>query len=312
MNIVTAGNYDGVHRGHQSLLRVARAHAERYPGTGVAVITFDPHPADFFNPDPARAITRITTIARKVELLTAYGASRIIVKQFDHAFAAVSGEDFVANVIRNAADARVLVVGPDAAYGKGRSANVAALSASAHRLGFSLDVVPKTVALGETISSSRIRAAIDRGAVDVSAELLGHWHDVEGRVVRGQGRAAGMGFATANLEWPSTAMPKDGVYAVRARILAKGARAEAGDTLFDGIANLGTRPTVAAGRAFEVHLFNFEGNLYDSSLRVAFVRRVRDERKFSGLDALKAQIRTDVLEARAGLEARPREFDRVL
>jgi riboflavin kinase/FMN adenylyltransferase len=296
-SVVTPGNHDGVHLGHRALLSAAREAAARLDARAVA-LTFDPHPAAVLAPD--RAPPLLTTIARRSELLSALGADEVRVVRFDRPFAAQSPEAFVEAVLVRDLSARGVVIGPDFRFGKGRAGDTARLAELGRERGFEVIEVPPVVVEGEPVSSTRVRAALIAGEVETAARLLARPHDVDGTVVRGDSRGRTIGFPTANLDCDPVLLPRDGVYAVVARDLA-------GSEIVHGVANLGVRPTFAAGRSVEVHLLDFERDLYDRRMRVAFVARLRGEQKFSGIEELKAQISRDTVAARDALERADRE-----
>jgi riboflavin kinase/FMN adenylyltransferase len=233
------------------------------------------------------------------------GADDVTILPFDEAFARTSPRTFVENVLVRACHAKTVVVGPDFHFGHQRAGNVETRRALGAEHGFDVVVVPPVVLDGETVSSTRIRRALTEGSVDLATRLLTRVHDVAGKVITGQRRGRTIGFPTANLEIEPTMLPKDGVYAVAGR------RLDAPDAprLF-GVANLGVRPTLGAGRSVETHFFDFDGDLYGAHLRIGFVARLRDEKKFDGLDALVAQIREDAARAREITKAVPEEIVR--
>jgi riboflavin kinase/FMN adenylyltransferase len=292
-SVVTPGNHDGVHLGHRLLLQTAREQA-RGAGHRVVALTFDPHPTQFIAKD--RGVELLTEPTRRRELLLALGADEVIFKRFDAAFAALSPEQFARDVLVHEAGARAVVVGSDFRFGAGRAGDVAALHRLGTQLGFTAIDVAKVQSVGGVVSSSRIRQALSEGDVSTAAHMLGRVHDVTRRVIRGDQRGRTIGVPTANLALEGSLLPRQGVYAVVARVMGDPER-----VLLPGVANLGTRPTVAAGRSFEVHLLDFSRDIYDRELRVGFVARLRDEQKFSGLDALKQQIQLDVAAARQAI-----------
>lgn len=289
MTIVAPGNYDGVHLGHRVLLAAARELAG--DGERVTVLTFDPHPAHMLVPE--RAPLLLTTIARRRELALAAGADALEVARFDAEFAKQSPEEFVQRVLVERLRARGVVVGPDFRFGRERAGDVSTLEGLAAHHGFEVRAVDPVEVDGAVVSSTRIRAVLSEGDVVAAAALLGRVHDVAGEVVEGDRRGRTIGFPTANLDCEAVVLPADGVYSVVARA--------PGGELLRGVANLGVRPTFAAGRSVEAHFFDFDGDLYGASLRVGFVTRLRGERSFDGLDALKAQISADAERARADL-----------
>lgn len=292
--VLAPGNYDGVHRGHQVLIRRAKAHAQTL-GVQTRVLTFDPHPAALLAPE--RAPAALTTPARRTELLRAHGVDAVEVVNFDQAYAAQSPEAFVDRLLRGGM--RGVVVGHDFRFGQRAAGDTALLRAMGQALGFDVFVEDPVVWEGERVSSSAVRAALRDGDVAKAGILQNRYHDVAGQVVRGHQRGRTLGFPTLNVDADPVLQPRDGVYAVRVRLLAENGQPEA--ELLAGVANLGTRPTFAAGRALEVHLLDFSGDLYGRRVRVAFVGRLRDERSFDGRAALEAQIAQDCVDARHAL-----------
>lgn len=292
-SVIAPGNHDGVHLGHQALVRTARAHARAH-GLRTVALTFDPHPSALLAPE--RAPAALTTIPRRRELLLRAGADDVIVQPFTREFAALGPEEFL-EALREYG-ARALVVGPDFRFGRDRAGDVALLQRFGAHNGLAVIVEPPVLVDGVRVSSSAVREAIARGDVERAALLLGHVHEIEGEVVRGDQRGRKLGFPTANLRADDVLRPADGVYAVIARVLD--AQHAASAPLL-GVANLGVRPTFEAGRSLEVHLFEFDGDLYGKRMRVGFVTRVRPERKFGGVDELRAQLELDCTTARSTL-----------
>ena len=284
--IVAPGNYDGVHVGHRALLAAAR---ELAGGGQVTVLTFDPHPARVLA--PLRAPALLTTVDRRQELLLDLGADTVRWVTFDRAFANRPPAWFIDRLLRKTLHATGVVVGPDFRFGRDREGDVETLRAA------DLHVVPLAPVQreGAVVSSTRIRRCLEKGEVECAARLLGRVHDVAGVVVEGHRRGRTIGFPTANLEPEPVLLPRDGVYSIVART-------EDGE-LRRGVANLGVRPTVEAGRSLEAHLFNFDGDLYGQRIRMGFVTRLRDEMKFDGLDMLEAQISADCARAKADFDA---------
>lgn len=291
---LAVGNFDGVHVGHRHLLARVRDAAAAIGGDAVA-LTFEPHPTRVIAPERASPV--ITGLDRKLELLAAEGLDAAVVLRFDHAFAAQSPRDFVASVIAGLG-AREVFVGGDFRFGHDRSGDGAALAAMGAEFDFRAQVVPQvTDAAGETVSSSRVRRALAAGDLPLAKRLLGRDFDLDGLVVLGDRRGRTLGFPTANLATPCEALPRDGVYAARVTVLGAG-----DDTAHPAVVNIGHRPTFRAGRSIEAHLLDGDHALYGRTLRVAFAARLRDERRFDGVDALVAQIRDDVAAARAILQ----------
>jgi riboflavin kinase/FMN adenylyltransferase len=298
-SIVTPGNHDGVHLGHRALVHAARARAA---GEGLRTLAmfFDPHPTSVLAPE--RAPTLLTTPTRRAGLLRSAGADDVLVLPFDQTFASMSPEAFVEEVLVSRCAARGVVVGPDFHFGHKRTGNIDTLRALGHVHGFDVTVVEPVMVEGSPSSSTRIRACLREGDVTAAATMLARLHEVEGVVVEGDKRGRTIGFPTANLADICVQCPADGVYAVVVRVLERDA------PLLFGVANVGVRPTMAAGRSFEVHVFDFEGDLYGARLRVGLAQRLRGEQRFSSLDALVAQIGADVGAARAALTTLRQEW----
>lgn len=289
------GNFDGVHRGHQELVRVAR---ERAAATGATagVLTFTPHPAKIFA--PALAPPLIVSLERRLELLGQAGADVGIVEEFTPALAAVEAEDFVRDVLVGGLGAREVVVGWDFSFGRGRRGNPALLRDVGAALGLGVTVVPPVTVDGLVCSSTKVREFVLEGRVEGAALLLGRPAELQGVVVRGAGRGRGLGIPTANVRPEAELVPKVGIYAARAHVLdATGAIA----STHKAALSIGSNPTfVAAGAVtIEAHLLDFDADLYEKRLRIEVLHRLRDERRFDSVDALLAQIAVDVAETRA-------------
>lgn len=279
---VIIGNLDGVHRGHQAVLQQARGIADGR-GLRTVVLTFDPHPAQVL-----KGVTppRLTTLERRIELLRYYGADEVVVERFTPELAALTPERFVRELLVDRLGARAVVVGEDFRFGANRAGDLEVLRRLGAGLGF--EVAAAQVAGDEQgpFSSTRVRDAISGGDLAQAARLLGRWHSISGVVEGGDRRGRTIGFPTANLGGIEEILPPDGVYAVWAD----------GRT---GVMNIGVRPTVdGTSRRIEVHLFDFEGDLYGQKMRVDVVERIRGERRFAGLDELKSQIALDADAAR--------------
>lgn len=290
--VVVTGNFDGVHRGHQALFARARAEASARGLVPVA-LTFDPHPRVVLG---TGAPALLTSTARRVELIERLGVAHVFIRRFDRAFASWTPERFVTDLLVKELHARVVIAGDNFRFGAKRAGDDAVLRALGPHLGFDAFTLEATDAKGP-LSSSRAREAVSSGNVAEATEILGRPHSVEGVVERGDQRGRTIGFPTANLGDVSELVPAHGVYAVAVdRVDGSGSRA-----LATGVMNIGVRPTVSAEprRTLEVHLLDWGGDLYGARLRVHFVARLREERKFSGLEALKAQLVRDVADGRA-------------
>lgn len=295
--VIAPGNHDGVHLGHQALLRTARAYAQAQ-GLRTVALTFDPHPSTVIAKE--RAPMPLTSVARRAELLLAAGADEVVVQPFTPEFARLGPEEFLQSLI--ARGARALVVGQDFRFGQGRAGDVAMLQEFGARHGLHTIVEPPVLMAGARVSSSAIREAIAIGEVRHANTLLGHVYELNGRVVQGHQRGRKLGFPTANLDSEPVLHPADGVYAAVARAFDREPTKPAW-----AVASLGSRPTFGAGPAVEIHLLDFEGDLYGATLRVGLVDRIRPQWKFPDLRALGAQIEMDCESARATLMAQPED-----
>jgi riboflavin kinase/FMN adenylyltransferase len=297
--VVALGNFDGVHRGHQAVIGAARARArdERRPA---AVMTFEPHPLQLFRPDlPPR---RLTPLRAKLTALAALDVDFVFLPRFDRTFAQLEAEVFARRLLVQDLGIAHAVVGADFCFGRGRKGTAETLERLGARLGFGVtQVAPVAAPDGRIFSSTAARGMIEAGDVAGARKLLGRPFEIEGRVFEGDRRGRTIGFPTANLRLGNHLVPALGVYAVRAAP-SQGLTAPA--RWIDGVANLGRRPTVGGEDVrLEVHLFDFAGDLYHRRLRVQLVEFLRPERKFAGLDQLKAQIGEDARGAREILGA---------
>ena len=295
--VVLLGNFDGVHRGHQAV--IGRG-ADLAAGNGpLVVLTFEPHPRSFFRPD--QPPFRLTPALNKVHHIEALDVDGLVVLRFDAAFSNLTADEFVRRILVDGLTARHVVVGHDFAFGNKRAGTVDTLSEMGAGLGFDVTVVePVASADDEVYSSTRIRDYLAAGKPGHAAALLGRPFEVEGPVFEGAKRGRTIGFPTANLALGDYVRPAYGVYAVLAGI----ERAD-GEAWYDAIANVGKRPTVdGTHEMLEVHIFDFEEDLYGQVLRVALIEFIRPEQEFDGLDALKAQIETDCVTARRILHTR--------
>jgi riboflavin kinase/FMN adenylyltransferase len=287
---LTIGNFDGIHRGHQAMLaRLIAAARER--GLVAAVLTLEPHPRELFT--PLSAPTRLTNLREKLELFAVHGVDHVHVQRFSRAFAALSPEAFVERLLVAGLQTRWVLVGDDFRFGAKRAGDAAFLAAAARRHGFEVEPMPTVTEGGVRVSSSAVRDALARGDLVRARELLGRAYSISGRVVQGDRLGRELGFATANVQLKHNRPPLTGIFAVRVH--------GASDAPRDGVASLGVRPTVRAdGKpTLEVHLFDFAADLYGRHLRVEFLAKIRDEERYSDLDALKAQIARDCDAARA-------------
>jgi riboflavin kinase / FMN adenylyltransferase len=282
---VALGNFDGVHIGHAALVRAL--HAAR-PDAPLAVLTFEPHPREFFRPqDPP---FRLTLPAERAAALSALGVNILYELPFDTAFSHLSGDAFITEVLHEGIAAAQLACGADFAFGHRRSGDIALLTRRAEALGMGLTIVPQVTDAQGPISSTRIRRLLQEGYPERAAALLGRPCSIRGEVIHGDARGRTIGFPTANILLGAHLEPARGVYAVTARL-------EDG-TEVKGVANIGQRPTVGGTQSrLEAHLFDFSGDLYGKELTVSLRSFIREEQKFSSFEALKAQIVQDAAQA---------------
>ncbi|HEX3343837.1 MAG TPA: bifunctional riboflavin kinase/FAD synthetase [Polyangiaceae bacterium] len=293
--VLVIGNFDGVHRGHQSVLTEA-VEAARAQGLVPSVLTFDPHPAAVVG---GGAPPVLTTLERRAELMGELGVERVYARRFDADFAGWGPERFARELVVEALRARAVVVGQNFRFGTKRAGDLALLRSLGAELGFEVRV--HGIARDEKgpFSSTRAREAIAAGTLDEAERVLGRPHSLSGVVVHGQERGRTINVPTANIAPVAEMLPLDGVYAVRAELLEEDGEVVA---LPGGVTNIGVRPTVdGTSRTVETYLLGFAGDLYDQRLRVHLVARLRGEQKFAGLEELKAQITRDCLEARRKL-----------
>jgi len=290
---LTIGNFDGVHRGHQAVFAQLAAIAKDKGVVGAA-LTFEPQPREFFSGQNAPA--RLTRFREKVEALAGTPLERVVVESFTQAFSQLSPEAFIKNVLIDALDVRHVVVGEDFHYGHRARGSFMALQEAGQELGFGVSRCVTFELEGRRVSSSWVRDALANGELAEAQKLLGRPYCIQGRVARGRKVGRTIGFPTANVPLWRLSTPLSGVYAVRVHGLATGALA--------GVANLGTRPTVKGShKLLEVHLFDYDEEIYGRHVSVEFVHKIRDEKKFDSLDGLKAQIGRDGDAARGLLGA---------
>mgnify|MGYP003513057413 FL=1 len=290
--VLAIGNFDGVHLGHAALVKRLAQVAEAFD-LAPMVLTFEPHPREFFAPDSAPA--RLTTLREKLELLGECGARQAMICPFNAAFAALSADEFIEQVLVRGCQVRHLIIGDDFRFGRGRAGDFGLLQEAGQRFGFAVEAMGSVTADGERVSSSAVRRALLAGDMEHAARLLGRPYIIDGQVSHGQKLGRQIGFATANLRIKHNPLPMTGVFAVEVSGL--------GDKPLAGVANLGVRPTVGGTKPLlEVHLFDFDRDIYGAHISVRFVHKLRDEQRFPNIDALKAQIAADAAAARAFFE----------
>ena len=288
--VLTIGNFDGVHRGHQALLAQLRAKSEA-TGLPAAVLTFEPHPREYFaHEDRPR---RLTSLREKILLLEGQGVDRLYIGRFNQKLAGLTAEAFIEDVLVHGLGVRHLLIGDDFCFGKGRKGNFAMLQAAGDKIGFGVESMHTFRHEDERVSSSAVRAALAEGDMPHAARLLGRSYSISGRVMHGDKIGRTIGFPTANIQLKHRSPPLMGIYTVSVDGLA--------DRPWPGVASVGVRPTINdAGRpTLEVHLFDWNTECYDAHLRVNFLKKQRDEERYDSLDALTAQIARDAEEARA-------------
>jgi len=287
---VTIGNFDGVHRGHREVLGAARAGADAR-GMELAVLTFEPHPASLLRRDMPPM--RLASPARKLELLAACGVQTVLAQRFDREFAALEPEAFAGLVLAGAMRAGLVMVGSNFRYGASRGGDVSTLRATGRELGFEVAALDIVSSGGELVSSSRIRSALAAGDLRIAAAMLGRPYEISGVVVRGKGEGRRLGFPTVNLGEVDVMLPAAGIFAAWCRV--DGARRMAA-------VYIGDRPTLGHGPSVEAHLIGVDADLYGARLRLELTERVREERRFEDVAALRAQVALDVARVEEILE----------
>jgi riboflavin kinase/FMN adenylyltransferase len=290
-SVVTLGNFDGIHLGHQALITAAVTDSKKL-GLPSVVLTFEPHPLSVLAPD--RKPKLILAHKDKMQLLQGFGVDIVAVQHFDLAFAKISAEDFVGELLTRRLKARKLWVGKDLRFGQGRKGGVEDLQRWGKELGFEVAIVEPILVDGDRVSSSRIRQFLSDGRVDEVQAMLGRYHFVSGRVVEGQRRGKDLGFPTANLSPRTEVLPGDGIYATLFHL---------GGRVLPSVSSIGVNPTFGAGpRTVESFIMGFDENIYGETVQLSFVKRIRNEIKFSSVPNLIAQIRDDVRDAEAILQ----------
>lgn len=294
--VVTLGNFDGVHLGHQRIFRRLIDKARELKGTSV-VYTFEPHPIKVLYPE--RRMPLITSYQERAALVEQMGVDVLVSAPFDRGFASQSAKYFVQEILVGSIGAREVLVGYDYAFGRNREGDIGLLQQLGRQMGFKVEIVPPVMMNGHAVSSSRIRSLVEeQGDVALAARMMGREFSLEGVVVEGHKRGKSLGYPTANLRLENELLPKPGVYAVVVNI-------EGLPSHWGGMANLGTNPTFSENLlSFEVHIFDFQGDIYGKKLKVALLERLREERRFPSVEALVAQLGRDEEASRAVLGQR--------
>ena len=290
--VLTLGVFDGLHLGHQLIIRTVTERA-RAVGAVPTVITFDPHPRAVLHPESAPPL--LQTFDQKVEAFGMLGLEQTVLIRFTREFARVRAEDFLREVVRDRLQAREVYLGRGFAFGHNREGNIELLKKVCGQLGFHAEEVPEVRLRGQRISSSRIRGLLAEGRVNLARRMLGRPYGVEGRVERGQARGRSLGFPTANLRPQNRVIPRGGVYVTATLIEGEWRRS---------LTNIGTRPTfeTATEPSVETYVINWSGDIYGDVVRVRFLYRLRDEKKFASIDELKSQIELDLKRASSYFE----------
>lgn len=298
--VLTVGNFDGVHVGHRAIMETVTGRAEAVGGEA-AVYTFEPHPRKVLQPD--RAPRLLTTLDQKLERLEELGVDVVIVEPFDRDFAALPAERFVREILHERIHPVEVYVGYDFRYGRDREGSMRTLTELGPHLGFAVTIIPEVTVGERDVNSTRIRELLEAGRVEEAGELLARPYCVRGTVVEGERRGRTLGFPTLNLAPENEILPARGVYAGRVRFLDEGGPPLG--AVHDAVTNVGRRPTFHEREAVvpEAHLLDFDGDLYGRRVEVTFEHHLRAERRFEGVEALRAQIARDADEARRRLRA---------
>jgi len=283
---VTLGNFDGIHLGHQELIKNTVDDARRL-GVCSAVLTFEPHPLRVLAPD--RAPKMLLTHKDKMQLLQALGVDCVVIQQFDRAFAAIPAQEFVRKYLRERLHAKKVWVGKDLRFGKGRGGDIENLRAWGAQLEYAVGIVEPVMVAGERVSSSRIRELIGAGAVAAVQPMLARYYFISGKVVPGHRRGRELGFPTANIVSRAEIVPRDGIYATLFHL---------GEKVLPSVTSVGLNPTFGTGpRTVESYILHFDRDIYGASVQVSFVARLRDELNFASVTSLIEQIHVDIADA---------------
>jgi riboflavin kinase/FMN adenylyltransferase len=293
--VLAIGNFDGVHLGHRALLERLAADARRL-GLPAAVMTFEPHPRELFSPDQAPA--RLTSLREKLALLESCGIEEVFLLHFSRKLAGLTAEEFIERGLVQGLGVRHLIIGDDFRFGKGRAGDFAMLQAAGQQHGFGVEAMHTIEINGERVSSSAVRDVLGAGDLEHAARLLGRPYSISGRVIHGNKVGRKLGFPTANIQLKRKRVALTGVFAATVSGLDK--------RFLPGAASLGVRPTLGQGLrpVLEVHLFDFDREIYGAHVTVHFLHKLRDEAKYDSLEALTAQIARDVQSTQAYFEGK--------
>ncbi len=286
--VITIGNFDGLHLGHQKIIQTVLQESEDINGTSM-VVTFDPHPMKVLAPE--REIKLLTTPQERERLIRTMGIHVLLCITFNEEFSQLMPDDFIGDILVKKINAKKVIVGQNYAFGKARKGTTELLRRRGRKYGFNVKVVRHAKFNGEVVSSSKIRNFLSKGQVFEASTFLGRAYTIEGNVIKGAGRGEKLlHIPTANITTPNELVPKEGVYAVKIGIK---------NDFFDGVANIGKKPTFGdAVTSYEVHIFNYTGNLLGEHLRIHFIDWIRDQRSFPDALSLERQIRNDIEHAR--------------
>ncbi len=293
--VLTIGNYDGIHLGHQKILSMVLKRTEGIEGTSM-VMSFDPHPVKVLAPE--RNIKLLTTPEEKTRLIEAMGIDVLLCVRFNKEFSRILPDDFIHDVLVEKINVKEIIVGTNYAFGKNKKGTIDLLRRRGEKYGFRVKAVRDVTVHGHIVSSSTIRSLLLKGAVSEVSNFLGRAYSIEGTVIKGKGRGQSiLHIPTANISTPVEIAPKEGVYAVKVGLRG---------TIYDGVANIGKNPTFGNTEvSYEVHLFNFDGDLLSKSLKIYFIDRIRGERTFPNPGSLAEQIREDITKAKELLTKHP-------
>jgi len=285
--VVTLGNFDGVHRGHQKLFNNAISMAKTHHGTSI-ILTFDPHPLKLLHPEIV--IPQITPMDVKLQLLSNSGMDRVILQPFTHDFAKINAEDFIENILVKCLNPEIVIVGQNFRFGKDKKGDISFLKKLGKKLGYMVLEVEHVMDNDIVVSSSVIRSDIQNGSMVRAEKFLGRPYMIAGSVVQGDNRGREIGFPTANIETTHELIPPNGVYAVLVKIR---------NEFKNAVANIGVRPTFnKSERTIEVHLLDYDNSLYHHDLSIYFIKKLRDEVRFESVEALINKIKNDIFRAK--------------